>query len=127
MLRLKLKRFLAAGGGAPAGLVDEVPVEDGGVILVEAPVDGVLAVREGVQVRLVHLAALPVGVEVILASGGGRPVDVPVDGQPVILLACRHASAQAQGLEILSGWGRYIIARVMLRVPQGAARCRLSA
>ena len=88
-----LKRLRAAGRCAPAGLVDEVPVEDGGVVLVEAPVDGVAAVREGVQVRLIHLAALPVGVEVVLARGGGRPVDVPVDGQPVVLHACRHSLA----------------------------------
>ena len=54
---------------SPARLIDEVPVEDGGVILVKAAIDSVLAVGEGVQVLLVHLAALIVGVEVILASG----------------------------------------------------------
>ena len=73
------------GGGAPAGLVHKVPVEDGGVVLVDAAVDGVLAVHKDVQVVLVHLAALGVQVEVVLGQRCRGPVDVAVHGQPVVL------------------------------------------
>ena len=71
----------------PARLVDEVPVEDGGVLLVQAAVVGVAAVNVVLDVVLVHLAAVPVGVEVVGGLGGGGPVDVAVQGQPVVLRA----------------------------------------
>ena len=74
-----------AGQCAPAGFIDEVPVEDGGVLLVQAAVVGVAPVDVVLDVVFVHLAAVPVCVEVVGGLGGGGPVHVPVQRQPVVL------------------------------------------
>ena len=54
---------------APAGLIDEVPVEDGRVLLVETAIVGVAPVDKVLDVVLVHLPALPVGVEIVGGLG----------------------------------------------------------
>jgi hypothetical protein len=48
-------------------------------------VDGVNSGSKGQQMRLVHLARLPVGVEVVLAHSGVAPVHKAINGQPVVL------------------------------------------
>ena len=62
----------------PTGLIDEVPVENGGVLLIQAAIVGVAPVDVVLDVVFVHLAALPVCVEVVRGLCSRGPVDVAV-------------------------------------------------
>jgi len=73
---LNSRSAASVGLGVAAGLIDEVPSEDVGVLAIGHPCDGVHTPGDGLGVVLVQLDGVLVGEEVVAIEGGGREVGV---------------------------------------------------